>query len=190
MEATAPDPAPSEPSGDAPSDTSEARQKSTAPAKYSLRSEYRKRSKSSASSRSEVSSSDSTEAPATPPRASAPEEEPSNEPEARADDDADTDVAPRSTGKANTFNRDAAKSALEAAAAQAKNCKPPGGPVGSGRVEVRYEPSGKVANVSLLTNKFANTTTGSCVQMVFRRAKVPEFTGVPAVVVSKSFEIP
>jgi hypothetical protein len=55
---------------------------------------------------------------------------------------------------------------------------------------VRYEPSGKVANVSILTSKFENTTAGSCVRMLFRRAKVPEFTGAPVVVVNKSFEIP
>ena len=55
---------------------------------------------------------------------------------------------------------------------------------------MRYEPSGKVANVQILTGKFENTTTGSCVKMLFRRAKVPEFTGAPVVVVVKKFEIP
>jgi hypothetical protein len=55
---------------------------------------------------------------------------------------------------------------------------------------VRYEPSGKVSNVTILTSKFDNTTAGSCVRMLFRRAKVPEFTGAPVVVVNKSFEIP
>jgi hypothetical protein len=110
---------------------------------------------------------------------------------AAADDDADAVEAPKSTGKAaNTFNREAAKSALDDAAGQAKNCRPAGGPSGTGRVQVRYEPSGKVSNVSILTGKFENTTTGSCVKMLFRRAKVPEFTGVPVVVVNKSFEIP
>ena len=57
-------------------------------------------------------------------------------------------------------------------------------------MQVRYEPSGKVANVAILTSKFDNTTTGSCVRMLFRRAKVPEFTGAPVMVVNKSFEIP
>ena len=195
VEAAPSEPAASEPSSDTTAANSEKEQKVTAPARYSLRSEYRKRSRnssSSESSRSESQSNDAAEERATPaPRASASKDEPSSETESAADDDADSEVAPKSTGKAgNTFNREAAKSALDAAATQAKNCKPPGGPVGSGRVEVRYEPSGKVAQVQLLTGKFNNTTTGSCVQMVFRRAKVPEFTGVPAVVVSKSFEIP
>jgi hypothetical protein len=194
MAAAASDTEPTEPSSEAKSSSSEAQAKSTAPAKYSLRSEYRKRSRSSSSSdsRSEAESKDdSSESQPAPTRASASEEQPADEAEAPADDDADSDVAPKSTGKSgNTFNREAAKSALDAAASQAKNCKPPGGPVGTGRVQVRYEPSGKVGQVSILTGKFANTTTGSCVQMLFRRAKVPEFTGAPVVVVNKSFEIP
>jgi uncharacterized protein DUF4339 len=90
----------------------------------------------------------------------------------------------------STFNREAAKTALDDAAAQAKNCRPVGGPSGSGRVQVRYEPTGKVGAVSVLTPMFENTTTGSCVVMVFRRASVPAFTGSPAVVMNKNFEIP
>src|SRR5690606_15536421 len=88
----------------------------------------------------------------------------------------------------STFNRDAAKSALDSAAAQAANCRPAGGPTGAGRVQVRYEPSGKVGAVSLLTPSFENTTAGSCVVMVFRRASIPAFTGSPAVVMNKNFE--
>jgi hypothetical protein len=132
---------------------------------------------------------------AVPARTSAPAEEaaPTSEvsSSAAADDDADVAEAPKSTSKSsNTFNREAAKTALDEAAGQAKNCRPAGGPSGTGRVQVRYEPSGKVANVAILTSKFENTTAGSCVRMLFRRAKVPEFTGAPVVVVNKSFEIP
>jgi hypothetical protein len=90
----------------------------------------------------------------------------------------------------STFNREAAKTALDDAAAQAKNCRPAGGPSGTGKVQVRYEPNGKVGTVSILTPMFDNTTTGSCVVMVFRRASIPAFTGSPAVVMNKSFEIP
>jgi hypothetical protein len=129
-------------------------------------------------------------------RAPAEEEAPASEPAAApvssaASDDADATEAPKSTGgKSNTFNREAAKAALAEAATQAKNCRPAGGPSGTGRVQVHYEPSGKVSKVDILTGKFENTTTGSCVVMLFRRAKVPEFTGAPVVTVSKSFEIP
>lgn len=104
---------------------------------------------------------------------------------ADADDSSKTSEPPGST-----FNRQAAKSALDDAAAQAKNCRPQGGQSGSGRVQVRYEPSGKVGAVSILTPAFDNTTTGDCVVMVFRRANIPAFTGSPAVVMNKSFEIP
>ena len=181
--------------------------RTTAPARYSPRSEYRRRSRGGAERQedSEASESSASESPA--PRSPAPraavasrapaeEEAPPSEPAAApvsggASDDADATEAPKSTGgKSNTFNREAAKSALAEAAAQAKNCRPAGGPSGTGRVEVHYEPSGKVSSVNILTGKFENTTTGSCVRMLFRRAKVPEFTGAPVVTVSKSFEIP
>jgi hypothetical protein len=171
-----------------------------APARYSPRSEYRRRYRSSsAAERAEASESESSpqvsSSRAVAARTSAPAEEApaTNETaSAAADDDADATEAPKSTGKSsnNTFNREAAKNALDEAAQQARNCRPAGGPSGTGRVQVRYEPSGKVANVAILTSKFDNTTAGSCVRMLFRRAKVPEFTGAPVVVVNKSFEIP
>lgn len=90
----------------------------------------------------------------------------------------------------STFNKQAAKTALDEAAAKASNCRPAGGPSGAGRVQVRYEPNGKVGAVTLLTPSFENTTTGDCVVMVFRRAAIPSFTGSPAVVMNKNFEIP
>lgn len=166
--------------------------RTNAPARYSTRSEYRRRSRSAATSSKSESEDDTQTAPrASAEAASSSEEQTSSVADAPADDDADSNEAPKSTGKpGSTFNRDAAKAALAAAASQVKNCRPPGGPTGSGQVQVRYEPSGKVSSVEILTNKFENTTTGSCVAMVFRRAKVPEFTGAPVVVVNKSFEIP
>lgn len=187
-------------SEDSASSSSSAR--ANAPARYSPRSEYRRRSRGGAAAERAVQEPEAAEPPAAEvaSRATAPaapaagEDEPSGSepaPVAAADDDADSPEAPKSTGKpGNTFNREAAKSALDDAAGQAKNCRPAGGPSGTGRVQVRYEPSGKVSNVSILTSKFDNTTTGSCVKMLFRRAKVPEFTGAPVVVVNKSFEIP
>jgi hypothetical protein len=171
--------------------------RTTAPARYSPKAEYRRRSRGSAAERSaedaEAASASPAAAAEVPARATAAAEEPAA-PEvasAGAVDDADSSEAPKSTTKSSgTFNRDAAKQALDDAAGQARNCRPAGGPSGSGQVQVRYEPSGKVANVQILTGKFENTTTGSCVKMLFRRAKVPEFTGAPVVVVVKKFEIP
>jgi hypothetical protein len=100
------------------------------------------------------------------------------------------DADPAKDTAGSTFNKQAAMSALDDAAAKAKNCRPQGGPSGTGRVQVRYEPNGKVGAVSILTPSFANTTTGDCVVMVFRRANVPAFTGAPAVVLNKNFDIP
>jgi hypothetical protein len=188
-----PEPAPVAPEPEAPAvETAPSRQ--TAPARYAMRSEYKRRSRASAAS--ESSSSDDAEPAASSAKPTAPEAPASAEPEEEdapattADDDADAEQAPKSGKSGNTFNREAAKAALDSAAAQAKNCRPQGGPSGSGRVQVRYEPSGKVAAVSILTSKFENTDAGSCVRMVFRRARVPEFTGATGMVVNKSFEIP
>ena len=86
------------------------------------------------------------------------------------------------------FNRQAAQAALKEAAAQAGNCRPVGGPTGSGKVQVRYDASGRVGAVSFLTPGFDTTTTGSCVQMVFRRAKIQSFSGA-SVTLTESFEI-
>jgi hypothetical protein len=169
--------------------------RTNAPARYSPKSEYRRRRGSASERAEEPEAQGAGPAPAadSPVRATPTTDEPAA-PEvasAGAVDDADSTEAPRSTAKSSgTFNRDSAKQALDDAATQARNCRPAGGPSGSGQVQVRYEPSGKVANVQILTGKFENTTTGSCVKMLFRRAKVPEFTGAPVVVVVKKFEIP
>jgi hypothetical protein len=175
----------------------------TAQARYTPRSEYRRRSRGGSASDEKGRSESAEEEPAAPkPAAAAAAAEappsstsrPTEEEAAPSDAIAATaeEVDEPSKGKSsnNTFNREAAKAALDEAAGQAKNCRPQGGPSGTGRVQVRYEPSGKVANVAILTSKFDNTTAGSCVRMLFRRAKVPEFTGAPVMVVNKSFEIP
>jgi len=167
-----------------------------APARYSVRGEGRRRWRNSASEARE-SRGEEGAAASTAATANAAEPERNNEvATTAAEEETDTTAteAPKSTGgKASSsngsFNREAAKTALDEAASQAKNCRPQGGPTGSGRVQVKYEASGKVASVSILTSKFDNTTAGSCVRMLFRRAHVPEFTGAP-VVVNKSFEIP
>jgi GYF domain 2 len=75
------------------------------------------------------------------------------------------------------FDKTAANQALTAAAARAARCKPAGGPTGSGQVRVTYGPSGAVKSATVLTPRFKGTSTASCVQMVFRSAKVPAFGG-------------
>lgn len=111
---------------------------------------------------------------------------PSSEPEARPE------VAAPSSASSTTsarFDRDAAKLALDEAASTAANCRPAGGVTGDGRVQVRYDNTGKVVSVKMLTERFAETTTGTCVRQVFRGARIPEFAGSPAYV-NKSFSIP
>lgn len=122
------------------------------------------------------------EAPA--PEAPAPEVAPEA---AKAPPVKSTSSAESSQG---TFNLKAAKAALGSAALQVKNCRPAGGPTGSGRVQLRYAPSGKVTNVTVLTPAFVNSAAEGCIKMLFRRASAPAFAGVPSVVLTEGFEIP
>jgi DNA polymerase III gamma/tau subunit len=84
---------------------------------------------------------------------------------------------------------DAAATALTSAAKLAASCRPRGGPAGAGKARIIYSPDGDVQSVEILTAKFRDTLTGSCVRMVFRRAKIPAFKGEPPTFI-KSFTIP
>lgn len=84
---------------------------------------------------------------------------------------------------------DAAAVALGNSAKLASSCRPPGGAAGAGKARVIYSNDGEVQSVEILTAKFRDTLTGSCVRMVFRRAKIPPFKGEPPTFI-KSFTIP
>lgn len=86
------------------------------------------------------------------------------------------------------FNRGAAVSALENAAARASSCKQSGGPVGKGRVEVTFQPSGRVTSARIIAGDFLGNSVGGCVARTFRTARVPEFAG-SAVTVAKTFYV-
>ncbi len=86
------------------------------------------------------------------------------------------------------FNVEAAKSALSSAAAQAASCAKPGGPTGSGKVQVTFSTSGRVTSANVVSGPFGGTSVGGCVASTFRRARVPAFSGGPKTV-SKSFSI-
>ncbi len=86
------------------------------------------------------------------------------------------------------FSKASAISALGAAASQAGGCKKAGGPKGTGKVQVTFAPSGRVTSATVMGSPFAGTAVGGCVAGMFRRAKVPAFSGNP-VTVSKSFAI-
>lgn len=84
---------------------------------------------------------------------------------------------------------EAAAAALASSAKLASSCRPRGGPSGAGKARIIYSQDGEVQSVEILTAKFRDTLTGSCVRMVFRRAKIPPFKGEPPTFI-KSFTIP
>jgi hypothetical protein len=90
---------------------------------------------------------------------------------------------------ANSAVNEAAAAALATSANLAASCRPSGGPAGQGKARIIYSPDGNVQSVEILTAKFRDTLTGSCVRMVFRRAKIPAFKGEPPTFI-KSFTIP
>ena len=90
---------------------------------------------------------------------------------------------------ANSTVNEAAAAALSNSANLAASCRPRGGPAGAGKARVIYSNDGEVQSVEILTAKFRDTLTGSCVRMVFRRAKIAPFKGEPPTFI-KSFTIP
>jgi hypothetical protein len=90
---------------------------------------------------------------------------------------------------ANSAVNQNAAAALANSANLAASCRPRGGPAGAGKARVIYSNDGEVQSVEILTAKFRDTLTGSCVRMVFRRAKIPAFKGEPPTFI-KSFTIP
>jgi hypothetical protein len=86
------------------------------------------------------------------------------------------------------FSVSAAQVALTQAAANAGSCAKPGGPTGTGKAQVTFAPSGRVTSANVATPPFAGTAVGGCVASVFRRARIPAFSGNP-VTVSKSFSV-
>ena len=57
-------------------------------------------------------------------------------------------------------------------------------------VQVQYEPSGRVGTVSIVTPGFENSEAAGCIQMLFRRARVPAFNGAKGALMRHRFEIP
>lgn len=86
------------------------------------------------------------------------------------------------------FDTAAAKAALTSAAATASGCKEPGGPTGSGKVQVTFATSGRATSANIVSGPFAGTSVGGCVARAFRQAQVPAFSG-NSVTVSKGFTI-
>jgi len=120
---------------------------------------------------------------AAPGGASKPAETPKKEKETPKKEE--TAAAP-SGGAA--FSREAAAQALSVAASQTSICKKPDGPTGQGKVQITFAPSGRATTANIVSGPFGGTAVGGCVSGVFKRAKVPAFSGDP-VTVAKSFTI-
>ncbi len=112
---------------------------------------------------------------------------------------ADSGDSGKSTGSSSTsskskskskpkFNVSAAKSSLSRAAANAAGCKKAGGPTGTGKVHVTFAPSGRATSARVVSGPFGGTSVGGCVASIFRRARVPPFSG-GSKTVAKSFRI-
>lgn len=123
--------------------------------------------------------------------ASAPKPRPKPEPraEAKAEPKQEPKAESQEQPTANASVNEAAAAALGTSATLASSCRPRGGPSGPGKARIIYSNDGDVQSVEILTAKFRDTLTGSCVRMVFRRAKIPAFKGEPPTFI-KSFTIP
>jgi predicted Zn finger-like uncharacterized protein len=86
------------------------------------------------------------------------------------------------------FSVSAAQVALTQAATNAGSCAKAAGPTGSGKVQVTFATSGRVTTATVMAPPFAGTPVGGCVAGVFRKARIPAYSGNP-VTVSKSFNI-
>lgn len=108
---------------------------------------------------------------------------------AKKDDPKKEEAKPAAAaGGDQPFSKAAAVGALGAAAGSAGSCKKLGGPTGAGRVTVTFATSGRVTTANVTGSPYAGTSVGGCVASIFRKAKVPPFSGSP-VTVSKSFAI-
>jgi cytoskeletal protein RodZ len=80
---------------------------------------------------------------------------------------------------ASKFDPQIAKTALNDAAGDVKNCRERGGPSGRANVSITFEPNGKVSSATISDGPFVGTSTGTCISNVFKRVKIPPFSGLP-----------
>jgi len=107
--------------------------------------------------------------------------------------------APPSRGAAyQEFDKQAATTALSKAAAAARECSGAADPHGTGRILVSFAPDGHVIGAAIeaggLTSPegrpsatdIRGTSVGNCVEGIFRKARVPPFSGI-TVSIRKTF---
>jgi hypothetical protein len=84
---------------------------------------------------------------------------------------------------------DAAHYALVKALQKAPACRQRGGPTGPGRAYVAFGPDGTVRAVEILTDKFRNTPTGSCISLLLWDVTIDPVQDEPPRI-NKEFEVP
>lgn len=77
------------------------------------------------------------------------------------------------------FNAKAARTNLSVAVARAQRCRDQTAPAGSVSAVVTFVPSGRVADVTVITPAYAGTHTGKCIVSKLKTAQVPPFSGEP-----------
>jgi hypothetical protein len=145
----------------------------------------------------------------TPVVAAEPRKEPATKPPTPTDSNIAALLDAKSAGKTNTktglppapaqtpskgggsgpFPKDVAMAMLGVAASQAPACKKPGGPTGTGKAIVTFDTDGQVVITNIVGEGFPGTPTAQCVAGLFRRVRVPPFSGDRATA-AKIFVIP
>ena len=89
-----------------------------------------------------------------------------------------TKAAPSKSGL-EPFNAKAARTNLSVAVARAQHCREQTAPTGTVAAVVTFVPSGRVADVTVITPAYAGTHTGKCIISKLKTAQVPPFEGAP-----------
>lgn len=94
--------------------------------------------------------------------------------------------AAKATGSA-PFSKETAQAMLGIVASRTSTCRQSGGPSGAGKAKITFDSSGQVVSVSV-SAPFSGTPAGNCVANLFKRVRVPAFSGDRATV-TKSFVV-
>jgi hypothetical protein len=100
-----------------------------------------------------------------------------------------TGAVPAGTNVATSFNRDSAVAVLGFAASRAPTCKKADGPKGTSKIHVTFDPSGSVIGANVAGGPLAGTSVAQCIAGIFRKIKVPPFSG-DRVTLSRDVTIP
>jgi cytoskeletal protein RodZ len=86
-------------------------------------------------------------------------------------------IEPRGAVGTDPFDVAAARSALDASAAQASGCRKEGDPSGVAVVTITFSQTGRVTTANISGPPFQATPTGGCIASTMRKTRVPAFAG-------------